>query len=160
MTNKIGSALHEGLKKLIMSMGYDFVGCETALQGRQVVLRIYIDALPESGRRGVTVDDCSRVSRQVSAMLDVEEPFQGRYVLEVSSPGIDRPLFELEHYQRFVGSMVKIKLRSPVNKRRQVKGVLLSVEGEAIHVLVDGSQAMVLPFAAIEKANVVGNVHL
>lgn len=161
MMNKINPALRERLETLISSMGYEFVGCETALQGRLVVFRVYIDGLAENGHKGVTVEDCTLVSRQVSAMLDVEDPFQARYSLEVSSPGIDRPLFELAHYQRFVGSTVKIKLHLPINKRRQFKGILKCVLGEDIHLLVDGlEQVVVLPFAAIEKANLIGDVRL
>ncbi len=102
---KIDPILHERLAQLIGAMGYELVGCEHVPQGRQMLFRIYIDSA-----KGVTVDDCSQVSRQVSAMLDVEDPFQGRYVLEVSSPGIDRPLFEIEHYQKYVGKRVKVRL--------------------------------------------------
>ncbi len=82
---KISPALQERLEKLIDSMGYGFVGVEILSQGRQMLFRLYIDT-----PTGVTLDDCARVSRQVSAMLDVEDLFQGKYTLEVSSPGIDR----------------------------------------------------------------------
>src|SRR5262249_13811790 len=103
--------------------------------------------------------DCSKVSRQVSAMLDVEEAFQGRYILEVSSPGINRPLFELSHYQKATGKTVKIRLHAPINERRQFTAVLLRVEGEDIYLHVEGlMQEVRVPFSAIEKGHVVGEV--
>ncbi len=149
---KINPALLERLEKLISSMGCELVGGELLSQGRQMVFRLYID-MPT----GITIDDCSRVSRQVSAMLDVEDMIQGRYILEVSSPGIDRPLFELKHYSKFIGRQVRIRLQLPINERRQYKGILLRVEGEEIYLLADDVEGEVkLPFAAIEKANLVG----
>ena len=154
---KIDPVLQEKLDALIASMGYELVGCELYPQGRQMVFRIYIDG--RTADKSVTVDDCSRVSYQVSAMMDVEDPIQGRYALEVSSPGINRPLFELKHFQRFVGSQVKIRLYAPINQRRQYTGVLQCVEGDNIHLLVDGMEkAAVIPFSAIEKANVMGEI--
>jgi len=148
---KLDSALHEKLLSLINSMGCEFVGGELMPQGGQMILRIYID-----GEKGVTLDDCSRVSHQLSAMFDVEGPVQGRYILEVSSPGIDRPLFTLAHYQKHVGQEVKLKLHLPINQRRQYKGVLQQVTGADIHLLVEGiPQAVVVPFSAIDKGNLV-----
>lgn len=151
---KIDPVLHEQLVTLITSMGYELVGCELQPQGRQMTFRMYID-----GKNGVTLEDCSLVSHQVSAMLDVMDPIQARYSLEVSSPGIDRPLFEIEHFQRFVGSKVKIKLYSPINQRRQFKGVLSRVEGTDIYLQIEEAEEEVkLPFSAIEKANLIGEV--
>lgn len=151
---KIDPALQERMATLIASMGYELVGCEMILQGRHTVFRIYMDK-PE----GVTVDDCSRVSHQISGMLDVEELFQDRYSLEVSSPGINRPLFELEHYRKVIGKSVNIRLLAPLNQRRQFNGVLLRIEGEDIYLQVEGVEEEVkLPFAAIEKGNLVGEV--
>lgn len=154
---KIDPVLKERLVALIASMGYELLGCELVPQGRQMIFRLFIDAADAS--KSVTLDDCSRVSHQVSAMMDVEDPIQSRYALEISSPGIDRPLFEIKHYQRFIGSQVKIRLYAPIAERRQYKGTLQRVEGEEIHLLVDGSEKeVVIPFSAIEKANVIGNV--
>ena len=87
--------LQDRLASLVSNMGYEFVGCELNRHSGGSLLRIYIDK-----ETGVNVDDCARVSRQVSATLDVEDPIQGRYTLEVSSPGIDRPLFDLSHYKK------------------------------------------------------------
>ena len=151
---KIDPVLHERLATLISSMGYELVGCEMVPQGRQMVFRIYIDS-----ETGVTADGCAQVSYQVSAMMDVEDPIQSRYSLEVSSPGIDRPLFEIEHYRKYIGKTVKIRLYAPINQRRQYKGILQRVEGEDIYLLVDGiEQEVKLPFSAIEKGNLVGDV--
>jgi ribosome maturation factor RimP len=156
MMRKIDPGLNARLVVLISSMGYELVGCEWISQGRQTVFRIYIDS-----KIGVTLDDCSQVSHQVSAMMDVEGLVQGRYSLEISSPGVDRPLFEIEHYQKYVGRRVKIRLYTPIDRRRQFKGTLLRVEGENITLLVDESgQEVVLPFSVIEKANLIGDVHL
>jgi ribosome maturation factor RimP len=153
---KIDPVLHERLSQLIGSMGYELVGCETVPQGRQMIFRIYIDS-----PKGVTVDDCSRVSRQVGAMMDVEDPFESRYALEVSSPGIDRPLFEIEHYRKYIGKRIKLKLYSPVNQRRQFKGVLQRVEGEDIFLLVDDTEQEVkLSYSMIEKASLVGEISI
>jgi ribosome maturation factor RimP len=153
---KIDPVLHERLSQLIGSMGYELVGCETVPQGRQMIFRIYIDS-----PKGVTVDDCSRVSRQVGAMMDVEDPFESRYALEVSSPGIDRPLFEIEHYRKYIGKRIKLKLYSPVNQRRQFKGVLQRVEGEDIFLLVDDTEQEVkLSYSMIEKANLIGEIKI
>lgn len=151
---KIDLVLYERLVTLIGSMGYELVGCEMLPQGGQLLFRIYIDS-----PQGVTVEACSQVSRQVSAMMDVEDPFQGRYTLEVSSPGIDRPLFELDHYRKYIGKRVKIRLYTPIDQRRQFKGLLQRVEGDDIYIVVDTSEQEVrLPFSAIEKANLIGDV--
>lgn len=154
---KIDPVLHDRLTTLVESMGYELVGCEQSSQGRQTIFRIFIDG--NDGVKQVTVDDCSRVSRQVSAMMDVEEPIHSRYALEVSSPGLDRPLYELKHFQRFIGSRVKIKLHTPINQRRQYNGIIKGVEGEDIFLLMDDTENEVtLPFSDIDKANVVGEV--
>ena len=153
---KIDPVLHERLRTLINAMGFELVGCEMLPQGGRMLFRIFIDS-----DTGVTVDNCSQVSHQVSAMMDVEDPIQGRYTLEVSSPGIDRPLFEIGHYQKFVGKRAKIKLYSPINKRRQFKGILLRVEGEDIYLLEDDlAKEVKLPFSDIEKANLIGDIKI
>lgn len=152
---RIDPELYEKLLTLINSMGYELVGGEMLPQGRRMVLRLYIDS-----PGGVKVDDCSKVSHQISAMMDVEDPIQSRYSLEVSSPGIDRPLFELEHYGRFIGSRVKIKLYSPINQRRQFTGILKRIEGEDIYLQLETNEEVKLPFSGIEKANIIGDIRL
>lgn len=132
------------LEPSINAMGFDLIELEYAAGGE--LLRIYIDI-----DRGITVDDCEAVSRQVSGILDVEDPIPGRYTLEVSSPGIDRPLRTLGHFAHFAGERVKIQTDAPINGRRRYKGELLGVDGETIRIDVDGKQVD-LPFDRIEKA--------
>lgn len=147
--------LNDRLGALIQGMGYEFVGCELLRQGRHSLLRVYIDV--NKREKGVTVDDCARVSNQVSAMLDVEDPIQSQYTLEVSSPGLNRPLFNLSQYERSVGESVKLRLRAPIEERRNFSGVLLRVEGDKIHLLMDAEE-IVLPFSNIEKANIIAEI--
>jgi ribosome maturation factor RimP len=113
------------------------------------VLRVYIDS-----EEGITLDDCSNVSYQVSAMLDVDDPIDGYYNLEISSPGLDRPLFELAQYRKFIGNRIKVRMHSPVNNQRNFVGVLQQVDETDIHLLVDAEE-VVLPFSGIEKAKVI-----
>jgi ribosome maturation factor RimP len=141
--------LRDRLDTLVSSMGYEFVGCELRKHNTGALLRLYIDA-----EKGVGVDDCSKVSRQVSAMLDVEDPIQGHYTLEVSSPGLDRPLFELAHYQKFIGREVKVKLFAPLDGRRNFVGVLLRVEDDKITLMVEQTEVE-LSFSNIEKAKLI-----
>ena len=98
-------------------------------------------------------EDCEKVSRQVSAILDVEDPIAGEYTLEVSSPGLDRPLFTLDQFAQFEGTEVNVRLRSPIEGRRKFKGVIAEVSDDSVSVQVD-NQTVALPFAEIEKANV------
>lgn len=146
---KIDPNLYEQLRSLIQTMGCELYGCQLNQQGHDLIFRIYIDK-----QKGVTLDDCTKVSNQVSPLLDVLDPFPGRYTLEVSSPGIERPLFELEHFKKYIGNSVKIRLITPINQRRQYKGILQQVEGENIYLLIDGLEEKVsLPFSLIERAN-------
>lgn len=148
----IDPALRKRIDSLITSMGYEFVGIEWRQQDRHVVLRIYIDK-----PAGVTLDDCTKVSRQVGAMLDVDGSIQGRYVLELSSPGIDRPLFEIGQYRKQIGQRIKLNLRVAIQDRRNWVGVLLRVEEDQIDLLVEGVEIKI-PFYNIEKGNVIGNI--
>lgn len=157
---KVDPVLQERLEKLISAMGFELAGCELFSQGGQMVLRIYIDTETKD-KKGITVDDCSKVSRQVSAMLDVENLIQYRYTLEVSSPGINRPLFEIKHFQKYIGSHVKVTVSAPIKERRQLKGILQRIEGENLFLLLDEvGEEVIVPFSAIEKANVIGEIHL
>jgi ribosome maturation factor RimP len=146
------NTLQNLLTSLIVGMGYEFVGCELNKSRNGSLLRIYIDK-----PKGVTVDDCSLVSRQVSAMLDVEDPIQGKYTLEVSSPGLERPLFEIAHYQKYLGSNIRVRLYAPLDGRRNFVGVLLRVEEAKVVVKVDETE-FALAFSNIEKAKLVANI--
>ena len=146
--SRVASTLSEQLSSIVTALGCEFVGAQ--FQGN--ILQVFIDK-----ENGVSVDDCSRVSRQVSAMLDVVDPIQSRYSLEVSSPGLDRPLFELGHYEKQIGKRVKVHLHAPVDNRRKFAGLLVRIDGNDIHLLVDEKE-IVLPFSDIEKANVIADI--
>ncbi|MDQ2069143.1 ribosome maturation factor RimP [Natronospira bacteriovora] len=132
------------LEPSINAMGFDLIELEYSAGGE--LLRLYIDI-----DRGVTVDDCEAVSRQVSGILDVEDPIPGQYTLEISSPGIDRPLRTLAHFAHFTGERAKVQMDAPIQGRRRFKGELLGVEDDRILMNVDGKQVE-LPFERIEKA--------
>ncbi|HVY53861.1 MAG TPA: ribosome maturation factor RimP [Gammaproteobacteria bacterium] len=138
---------------LVTAMGYEFVGYEFAQQNRRSIFRVYIDR-----EGGVSHDDCKSVSHQVGAMLDVDGPIQGQYLLEVSSPGLDRPLFALAQYEKQLGKRVKLKLHMPVMQRRNFVGVLKRVEGDQIVLLLEDGNEVTLAFSAIEKANVIADI--
>lgn len=160
--------LTELLRPAVSACGFELWGIEFFQQGRRSVLRVYIDVPPgsapepvaaeagdgEPGLRGVTVEDCSQVSHQVSGVLDVEDPIAGEYVLEVSSPGWDRPLFTLAQYERFIGAEASLRLTAPIEGRRRFKGPLQGVTATEVKMLVDGV-AVSIPFAAVDKANIV-----
>ncbi|MCG8909630.1 ribosome maturation factor RimP [Pseudomonas nitroreducens] len=137
------------LAPVVEALGYECWGLEFISQGRHSLLRVYIDR-PE----GILIDDCEIVSRQVSGILDVEDPISGEYTLEVSSPGMDRPLFTLEQFARYVGEQVKIKLRTPFERRRNFQGILRGVEEQDVVVLVDDHEYL-LPVDSIDKANII-----
>ncbi len=125
--------LQELLEPVVTGLGYELYGLEYLGQGKYSVLRIYIDQ-----ESGITVDDCSKVSHQVSGVLDVEDPISGQYTLEVSSPGMDRPLLKAEHYGRYTGQQVKVKLDKPINGQSRFSGVLRGLKDGSVVVEVDG----------------------
>ena len=113
------------------------------------MLRVYFDA-----EQGINLDDCSAVSHQLSGVLDVEDPIPGHYDLEVSSPGLDRPLFGVEHYERFRGRRAKVRLGVKLECRRTFEGLLAGVEGDRLRLEVEGA-VRELPLATIESARLV-----
>ena len=138
---------------VVESMGYELVGVEFLGGSSHGTLRVYIDR-----DEGVDLDDCAAISHQVSGILDVEEPIQQAYDLEVSSPGVNRPLFKLEDFARFSGSVAKIKLAVGVDGRKNFRGQLQAVTAaRKVSIEVDG-EVYELPYADIEKANLVGKV--
>ncbi len=141
--------LNEMFAPVIAGMGYEYVGLEYFSGSSPAILRIYIDH-----EQGLTVEDCALVSRQISAVLDVEDPIAGEYTLEVSSPGLDRPLFIAEHYQQFLGEMIKCKLRIPQDGRRNYKGKLLEASEQSITISIDNDEFEIF-LEDIEKANLV-----
>jgi ribosome maturation factor RimP len=130
---KANPVLYDLFNPVVSAMGYELLGIEHIAQGRHSVLRIFIDQ-----ESGITLDDCEQVSRQVSALLDVEDPIKGNYSLEVSSPGMDRPLFEAEHFRRYIGEVAQIRLSFPFEGRRKFQGTIEAVDGEQIKLRVEG----------------------
>lgn len=136
------------LRPTIESLGFEFWGLEL-MQAKGAKLRIFIDAPV-----GITVDDCAAVSHQVSGVLDVEEPISGEYLLEVSSPGMDRPLFTAEQCARYIGGRLQLRLLVPVQGRRKLVATLLAVEGEKLSLEDEGVTFHVL-FHEVDKANLI-----
>ena len=144
--------LHIGelLEPAIVSLGYELVGVEYRGGGQGGgLLRVYIDS-----EQGITVNDCQKVSYQVSGVLDVNDPIPGHYTLEVSSPGMDRLLFRPEDYRRFAGSLIKLRLAYPVEGRRKFKGRLQGLQDGNVLLEVDGAQ-LSLPLDQVEQARLV-----
>ena len=130
----------------VEALGFELWGLELIAQGRFSTLRIYIESA-----KGITVDDCAEVSHQVSGILDVEDPITNQYTLEVSSPGVDRPLFKQAHYEQYIGQFMRVRLHSPFDGRRKFAGVLMGLEADEIVLLVDKEEYL-LPIDAIDKA--------
>ncbi|RZN57122.1 ribosome maturation factor RimP [Avibacterium paragallinarum] len=141
--------LRDLLQDSVEDLGCELWGIECQRMGRFLTVRLYIDK-----EGGVSVDDCADVSCQVSAILDVEDPIADKYNLEVSSPGLDRPLFTLNQYARFIGQEILVHLRMPVLDRRKWQGVLEKIDNDMLTLIVEG-QPQVLVFGNIQKANVV-----
>ena len=137
------------LEPTVERMGYELADLEVRLGGKGGLVRVFIDK-PE----GIDLDDCEKVSRAVSAILDVEDPVPGNYNLEVSSPGLDRKLTKVEHFQRFEGETVKVQMRFPMEGRRRFRGTLVSSDDENIVVDVDG-ESHSLPLKTSDTARLV-----
>ena len=145
--------LTELFEPVIRSMGYELVGIEFQGSTQHGTLRVYIDH-----ENGIGVDDCVAISHQISAILDVEEPIQQAYDLEVSSPGINRPLFKAQDYEQYSGHSAKIKMAVPLNGRRNFKGVLRGViDSRSVQIMVD-NEGYDLPISDIAKANLVDEI--
>lgn len=138
------------LAPTVASMQLELLGVEFIASGAHSLLRLYIDA----EGRAVNIDDCETVSREVSAQLDVADAIASRYTLEVSSPGIDRPLFSAAQFARHVGEQVKLALLVPVGGRRRLQGTILGVDGEDIALRV-GDDELRLQHSGIDKARLV-----
>ncbi|MEJ2042012.1 MAG: ribosome maturation factor RimP [Reinekea sp.] len=139
------------IEPVVTGMGFILWGVEYLPSGKFSTLRIYIDH-----EDGIHVDQCADVSRQVSAVLDVEDPISTNYTLEVSSPGMDRPLFTLEQYAAYLGEWVDIKLRYAFEGRRKFKGVLTGIEDGDVIIQVDNEEFL-LPVESIDKARLIPN---
>jgi ribosome maturation factor RimP len=133
----------------IGALGYELLGIELGQNGKGSILRVYIDK-----EDGITIDDCVLVSQQLTGLLDVEDPIEGKYDLEVSSPGMDRPLFTLDQFSRYVGQKVNLRLHTKLEGRRRFIGMLLAIENENVVIDCDNEE-LVVPFNMIEKAKLV-----
>ena len=141
--------LWELFEPVVSGMGFELIEIEHFPNPKHGVLRLYID---KPG--GVVIEDCSAVSRQISALIDVEDPVSGKFNLEVSSPGLDRPLRRLQDFQKFTGSLVKLKTVMPMDGQRNFKGRLLQANEEVVVIETDDEEIS-LPMSAIDKARIV-----
>ena len=137
------------VEPIVRDMGYECVGIEYAPHHKNGILRVFIDSAS-----GIVLDDCAKVSHQLSGALDVEDPMSGNYQLEVSSPGLDRPLFKLEDFERFSGMLVNIRLVEPINDRRKITALLRGVSADNVVVDVDDT-IMEIPLRTILKARLI-----
>ena len=141
------------IAKAVTALGYELVGVELIARPKSGhLLRLYVD---QEG--GVGLSDCEKVSHQVSGALDVEDPIRGEYTLEVSSPGLDRPLFELAHFARFVGSVARVKTHAPIDGRSNYKGTIVAVESDDVILQVE-DKTVRLPFANVASARLVPEI--
>lgn len=139
------------IEPVVEGLGYDCVGVEYNPHPKHGLLRIYIDH-----ENGILVDDCTKVSHQVSGVLDVEDPIIDNYHLEISSPGEDRPFFKVRQFSQFLGSTVMVHLFAAVGGRRKITGKIVHVENDVIS-LEENEQSFDIPFAAMSKARLVPN---
>lgn len=149
MNRQAKQKLVDMLEPVVAGFGYELVGLEYQTGRKSGLLRVYIDS-----DAGISIDDCQQISHQVSGVLDVEDPISGHYTLEVSSPGLDRPLFTAAHYVRFIGREVKLKLQLPIDGRRNFHGLIAAVEDDNVILDCDGESKRFL-IADIEKARLV-----
>ena len=149
MTGK-AEEIRDMLVPTVQALGLELLGVEFAPSAGNSMLRLYIDV----EGRNVGIEDCEAVSREVSALLDVNDPIASEYTLEVSSPGIDRPLFGAKQFARWVGEQAKLSLRVPQEGRRRLQGRIVRVEGDRV-VIADEKAEFNVAEANIEKAKLV-----
>lgn len=149
MSSKRIESLVEMLEPAVNAVGMELWGIEYQSQGKHSILRVYIDS-----EDGVTIDNCEAASHQVSGILDVEDPINGEYNLEVSSPGMDRPLFNFDQFAMYQGELIKVRLQMAVNGMRNFTGKLLEAKEDALTFQVDNQQ-LTVSINQIDKANLV-----
>lgn len=147
----IKSEIEELLKPIISDLGYELWGCEYLIQRKRALLRIYID----KAHGAISIEDCEKVSKQVNAILDLEDPIGGNYYLEVSSPGIPRTLFSKEQYKRYIGNQVRLTLIRSQDGSRHLSGTITSVNEHGL-VLKVGEEQKIVQFIQIAKAKLIG----
>ena len=146
--------LRQLLGTVITAMGYELVGVEFSPNRSNALLRVYIDK-----HSGINLDDCERVSHQISGLLDVEDPIPFHYTLEVSSPGLDRPLFERKHFVAFAGHEVRIQLAMPINGKKRWVGTLKGLRDQDVVLESEGTEVLV-PLDRIEKARLIPDIQI
>jgi ribosome maturation factor RimP len=137
------------IEPLLAGSPFEFIGVEQGGSGHHTLIRVYIDKLG-----GINIDDIAKLTRQINVVLDVESPVSGSYTLEVSSPGLDRPLFLPKHFQQQIGQKVSVKTRVAINNRHNFKGILQKAEQNEITLQVD-EQTLTIAYSSIEKARVI-----
>ena len=137
------------IEPIVEGLGYECVGIDYSPHPKHGLLRIYIDS-----ENGILVEDCTKVSHQVSGVLDVEDPIQGNYQLEISSPGADRPFFKISQFERYIDSIVLVNLFKAISGRRKITGRIVKVVDDVIS-LAEGEQIYEVPFDAMSKARLV-----
>jgi len=149
VSSKRIESLREMLEPAVNAVGMDLWGIEFLSQGPHSVLRVYIDSAD-----GVTIENCEAASHQVSGVLDVEDPISGEYNLEVSSPGMDRPLFNFDQFACYSGELIKVRLQMAINGMRNFTGKLLEAKDDSLTFEVD-KQQLTVSINQIDKANLV-----
>jgi ribosome maturation factor RimP len=145
MQEQLNNLVHS----VVTGLGFQVWGYEYRPHSESALLRIFIE-----NEGGVSIDHCTLVSRQIGAALDVDDIIPVAYILEVSSPGIDRVLFTPEQYKNYVGEAVKVRTRSPIEGRRNFKGIIESVGENEVNVTVD-NDTFVIPFNVVDRARLV-----
>jgi ribosome maturation factor RimP len=146
---KLGQKLLDQLASIAEGEGLEFVATEVVGSGPRTILRLVID-----GPHGVSLDQCAAVSRQASALLDVEDPASHRYTLEVSSPGLDRKLYSEQDYRRFSGHRVRIRMQPAYREHRIVAGELLGLADTAVRIRCDSQETVELPMSQVLETRV------
>jgi len=149
---RASASVVEVVEPVVTGLGYELVGAEFGQAENGLTLRVYIDK-PD----GILMEDCAAVSRQLNAVLDVEDTIKSAYLLEVSSPGVDRPLFQEEHFEAQIGEEIRVRMAEGVGGRRNFKGELVAVKDGLATVEVDGIDYD-LPVSDVEQAHVKGRL--
>ena len=151
MAFMIAQRIHNLIEPTIHAMGLELWACDLHQQGNTALLRIFIDRKDE---QGVTLDDCKSASREIASILDVEDPIKNHYQLEVSSPGMDRTLFTLPHFERYVGSDIKIRLRVAIANQKHFEARIEKVTGDKIFLILE-NETISVTLGEIHKANLI-----
>ena len=140
------------LSSEVESMGYQYWGGEFSRHGKRLIVRVYIDS--RAGDGGVTLDDCAKVSAHLSASLDLRDPIRGAYELEISSPGLERPLFNMAHYKQYIGCSARLRCYTPIDGRRRFVGKIVSVSDDGVEIEADDGTCYI-DFSNINDAKLV-----